>query len=60
MADVIMDSALPAAIRPGTSDKEIEAAAEHASRRRRNFVTFWRIAILAGFLAGWELASRLG
>ncbi len=60
MADTVIDSGLPVSVRPGTSDKEIEAAAAQANRRRRNFVTFWRIAILVLFLACWELFSRLG
>ncbi len=44
--------------RPGTSDVEIEAAAQASARRRRARVVFWRIAILVLFLGGWELASQ--
>jgi NitT/TauT family transport system permease protein len=47
------------AYRPGLSDAEIEAAAALAARRRKRMVLFWRLLILAVFLGGWELATRL-
>lgn len=46
--------------RPGTSDREIEAAASRAARVRANTVLFWRWAILILFLGGWEAASQTG
>src|SRR5438105_3642573 len=54
------DISLPAGIvfQPGTSDKEIEAAAALAIRKRRFAVYFWRYFILVTFLGGWELAVR--
>ena len=45
---------------PGTSDAEIEAAARHAAIAYRRKVVFWRLAILAGMLAFWEVAARTG
>ncbi|SFI98652.1 NitT/TauT family transport system permease protein [Bosea sp. OK403] len=47
-----------AIFRAGTSDAEIEAAAAKASRHRKHMVLFWRWAILAAILGGWEIASR--
>ncbi|MQT14312.1 ABC transporter permease [Segnochrobactrum spirostomi] len=58
MSDMTMES--PAAtFRPGTSDKEIEAAALKAIRRRKQMVRFWQITILVASLGLWELASDL-
>ena len=59
MSAAALDSAA-LALRPGTSDAEIEAAAaaEIALRKRR--VLFWRIAILVILLGGWELMTRTG
>lgn len=57
MADITMESSV-AAFRPGTSDKEIEAAALKFIRRRKQTVLFWQIAILVGTLSLWELASN--
>lgn len=58
MSDMTMES--PATtFRPGTSDKEIEAAALKAIRRRKQMVRFWQIAILVVSLGLWELASDL-
>jgi len=45
--------------RPGTSDREIEAAAAHAATHYQRSVTFWRWAILGLLLGGWEGAVRL-
>ncbi len=59
MTDLAINSDL-AGFRPGTSDTEIEAAAAKIATRRRQTVLFLRTAILVLFLAGWELASRLG
>lgn len=44
---------------PGTSDAEIEAAAALAASKRRYAVLFWRWAILAIFMGGWELAAGM-
>ena len=44
--------------KPGTSDKEIEAAAVKMLRNRTRTVYFWRISILLVFLCGWEWLSR--
>lgn len=49
-----------AVARPGTSDAEIEAAARAARRHRDNMVVFWRFAILAALLGGWELGAQTG
>lgn len=55
------DTAIATAIfRPGTSDAEIEAAAAKSARIRRSMVLFWRWAILAAILGGWEIASQSG
>lgn len=43
-----------------TSPSEIEIAARHASRRRRQIVVAARIGILVAVLAGWELGARSG
>jgi NitT/TauT family transport system permease protein len=58
--DAMTDTTLDAGIKflPGTSDAEIEAAAVHAARRRKQTVYFWRYFILVVFLGGWELLSR--
>jgi NitT/TauT family transport system permease protein len=45
---------------PGTSDAEIEAAAEKEAKRRRTLVTVWRIGILIFLLGLWEGAARTG
>ena len=45
---------------PGTSDAEIEAAARQAAASYKRKVVFWRLAILAGMLAFWEVAARTG
>jgi NitT/TauT family transport system permease protein len=58
MSDISMENAVSAVFRPGTSDKEIEAAALKMIRRRKQTVLFWQIAILVGVLGLWELASR--
>ena len=42
-----------------TSPSEIEIAARHASRRRRQIVVAARIGILVAVLAGWELGATL-
>ncbi|MDQ0454419.1 ABC transporter permease [Rhizobium paknamense] len=56
MANITMNT--PAAtFRPGTSDKEIEAAALRAIKRRKQVVLFWQVAILIASLGLWELAS---
>jgi NitT/TauT family transport system permease protein len=46
--------------RPIPTDTEIEAAAVRAGRRRRQTVLFWRSAILAMLLGGWEIGARAG
>jgi NitT/TauT family transport system permease protein len=43
---------------PGTSDREIEAAAAAAARKRVRAVYFWRFFILFVILGGWEALSR--
>lgn len=48
-----------AGFRPGTSDKEIEAAALVRIRRRKQTVVFWQITILVALLGLWELASDM-
>ncbi|HBF28669.1 ABC transporter permease [Rhizobium sp.] len=58
MADITMEPSI-AAFRPGTSDKEIEAAALKFIRRRKQTVLFWQIAILVGVLSLWEVSSNL-
>lgn len=54
------DTTLPSGIvfQPGTSDAEIEAAAQRAARVRMRTVHFWRYFILLVFLGGWEVLSR--
>ena len=47
------------AYRPGTSDKEIEAAALKAINRRKQAVLFWQIGILVAALGLWEGSSRM-
>jgi len=54
MTDITM-----AGFRPGTSDKEIEAAALARVKRRKQTVVFWQIAILVLLLGLWELASDM-
>ncbi len=44
----------------GTSDAEIEAAAQSAVRRHHRLVLAWRIGILVFLLGAWELAARTG
>lgn len=44
--------------RPGTTDREIEAAAAKAAKHRRFMVFFWRYLILVVFLGGWEVLSQ--
>ncbi|GGE11911.1 ABC transporter permease [Aureimonas endophytica] len=58
MTDVTMEAAAPA-FRPGTSDKEIEAAALKSIKRRKQLVLFWQITILVAALGLWELSSDL-
>jgi NitT/TauT family transport system permease protein len=51
------EQALPAATyRPGTSDAEIERATLRSATHYRRSVQFWRWAILALLLGGWEAA----
>lgn len=57
MTDISITPAASPAFRPGTSDREIEAAAIKFIRRRKQLVVFWQVAILAGMLGLWELAS---
>ncbi|OLP57911.1 ABC transporter permease [Xaviernesmea oryzae] len=61
MANITMDSPVtgvaPATFRPGTSDKEIEAAALKAIKRRKQLVLFWQLVILFGALGLWQVAS---
>ncbi len=59
MTDVSMENTVSAVFRPGTSDKEIEAAAVKMIRRRKQTVLFWQLAILVGALGLWEVSSRL-
>jgi NitT/TauT family transport system permease protein len=59
MTDITMDTA-PTLFRRGTSDKEIEAAALKAIKRRKQTVLFWQITILVVALGLWELSSDLG
>ena len=59
MTNIAVDGA-PTLFRPGTSDKEIEAAALKAIKRRKQTVLFWQITILVAALGLWELASDLG
>jgi NitT/TauT family transport system permease protein len=40
------------------SAAEIEAAAAHSAKRRRQTVYFWRYFILIVFLGGWEVLVR--
>ncbi|MBN9028844.1 MAG: ABC transporter permease [Rhizobiales bacterium 63-7] len=53
------DITMAAGYRPGTSDTEIEAAAQARIRRRKQTVLFWQIAILVLLLGLWELASDM-
>ena len=46
--------------RAGTSDKEIEAAAALAVKKRKSQVLFWQLAILFIALALWEFTARTG
>ncbi|MGG7517842.1 ABC transporter permease [Allorhizobium undicola] len=57
MTDMTME-ATTAAFRPGTSDKEIEAAALARIRRRKLTVRAWQVGILVAVLGLWELASN--
>jgi NitT/TauT family transport system permease protein len=59
MSDTAIEGSLPL-FRPGTTDKEIEAAAAQAAVTRRRTVLFWRYLILVVFLGGWELLTRAG
>ena len=59
MTDTTMEN-VNTLFRPGTSDKEIEAAALQAIRRRKRTVLFWQIVILAAILGLWELGSDYG
>lgn len=59
MTDTTIEQALPV-FRPGTSDKEIEAAAAAAARKRHYGVLFWRYLILVATVGGWELGARTG
>ncbi|OWV94146.1 ABC transporter permease [Rhizobium sp. R693] len=59
MTDITMETGITS-FRPGTSDKEIEAAALKAIKRRKQTVFFWQITILVAALGLWELSSDLG
>jgi NitT/TauT family transport system permease protein len=59
MSETTIQGTLPL-LRPGTSDKEIEAAAAAAAVKRRHTVLFWRYLILVVSVGGWELATRAG
>ncbi|SEI11755.1 NitT/TauT family transport system permease protein [Rhizobium tibeticum] len=58
MANVPMETAR-AVFRPGTSDAEIEAVALKSTKRRKQTVLFWQIAILVATLGLWELSSAM-
>jgi NitT/TauT family transport system permease protein len=59
MSDMTSAAIVPGVVyRPGTSDREIEAAAAQAARTRRRMVLVWRWTVLAIILGGWEIASR--
>ncbi|MCM2291135.1 ABC transporter permease [Allorhizobium sp. BGMRC 0089] len=57
MADVTLQNPTATTFRAGTSDKEIEAAALKAIKRRKQMVLFWQIAILVLTLGLWQIAS---
>ncbi|WP_337267247.1 ABC transporter permease [Oryzifoliimicrobium ureilyticus] len=59
MAHTTMETVPAVVFRAGTSDAEIEAAAQKTIRRRKQMVLFWQIAILVCSLALWEIASDL-
>ena len=59
MTDTTMDS-VNKLFRPGTSDKEIEAAAHKAIAARKRTVLFWQVAILVAIVAIWEIGARVG
>jgi len=59
MTDITMETGITS-FRPGTSDKEIEAAALKAIKRRKQTVFFWQITILVAALGLWELSSDFG
>jgi NitT/TauT family transport system permease protein len=59
MTDMTMETTATL-FRPGTSDKEIEAAAQKAIKRRKQTVLFWQIAILVATLGLWEISSDYG
>ncbi|MCD2178818.1 ABC transporter permease [Rhizobium sp. C1] len=59
MTDTTMDS-VNTLFRPGTSDKEIEAAALKAIAARKRTVLFWQVAILVAILGIWEIGARTG
>ncbi|MFO1175006.1 MAG: ABC transporter permease [Paracoccaceae bacterium] len=56
MTDITADNPV---FRPGTSDKEIEAAALRRIRLRKITVRAWQIGILVATLGLWEIASRM-
>lgn len=56
MTDITADNPV---FRPGTSDKEIEAAALRRIRHRKITVRAWQIGILVATLGLWEIASRM-
>jgi NitT/TauT family transport system permease protein len=58
MNEATLTAAATATPRPGTTDREIEAAAAKATKHRRFMVFFWRYLILIVFLGSWELCSR--
>lgn len=57
MTDITADNPT---FRPGTSDKEIEAAALRQIRRRKITVRSWQVAILIAILGIWETGARVG
>ncbi len=59
MTDTTMDS-VNTLFRPGTSDKEIEAAALKAIAARKRTVLFWQVAILVAIIGDWEIGARTG
>lgn len=59
MAHTTMETVPAVVFRAGTSDAEIEAAAQKTIKRRKQMVLFWQIAILVCSLALWEIASDL-
>ena len=48
------------ALRPGTSDAEIESAAALELAARKRMVLFWRILLLVVLIGGWEFFTRTG